>query len=394
VPNNLKRLAVSSIAANALDNTVFAGLASVQFDDVELARLFSREQQTAAKGEESAAAASVGRISLLPVRRANNLSIVLSQFRPRAPHEVVAAIVALDASLPSGGLSALAQVLPTDDEVSDVKRFLARADSETAERLGDAERFVAAAMTLRGTALADTVECLLFRSSLEVLLTDVNSALQSVRAGCTALKESAVLRQLLAVTLSLGNKLNQTSSRGIRLESLLKLRDTRIKGGKLTALHYVVDLTIRHAGGELPPWRDALPGVFSSTSVSLAELSATLSQLERAMDMCASLLDEREVDAGWRTFMRAAAAALCGARVSFDDVRALLRDTAKFFGEPETSDASDFFAFFVSFFAAFDRACSELKQEQALVAKRSAAGVVKQARSQPVSPQRKARPAK
>lgn len=382
--SNLKRLAWSNLPTSAVTNTVFSTLGEeIDFDDGELASLFSREQTSVAPKDESSSA-SVGRISLLPMRRANNLSIVLSQFRPMLPHSVVAAIHALNTNLPSAGLMALSRLLPTDDELADVKRFLAKADAETAERLGEAEQFVAASMVFHGSSMAEHVEALVFRATLAPLLGDLSAALQSVKAGCKALRESSALKRILAVTLSLGNRLNASSVRGFRVESLVKMRDTRLKGGRLTALHFVADLVLKHVG-ELPAWRDAMPGVFASTSVSFAELALTLAQLERALDTAAALLDQRGADDGWVAFLTDASAALASTRAEFDATRSLLQQTAAFFGESATSDATDFFALFVAFFGAFDCAVAELKREQALAAKRTP----KQQRSLPVSPLRK-----
>lgn len=374
---------------------MFAGLDvdSIVFDDAELERLFARDRAAASASgaKEDAAASTSGRISLLPMRRANNLSIVLSQFR-MPPRDIAAAIAALDVNLPASGLVALAKLVPTDDEMLEVKRFIKDADEEAVMRLGDAEQFVAMALVL-GSAMAEHVEVLVFRATLLPLLSEINAALRSVKNGCKALCDSATLKHLLAVTLSLGNRLNASNARGFRLDSLVKMRDTRMKGGKLTALHFVVDLALQHAGGDVPPWRDSMPDVFLSTGVSFADIAASLAQLERALETAAAVLDRQNsalVQSSFGGFMAEAASSLATTRSEFDSTRALFKQTTAFFGESDASEATDFFTLWCTFFKAFEQAVAELQHEKALAAKRSNnSSSSKQRRVIPVSPHRK-----
>jgi len=54
-------------------------------------------------------------------------------------------------------------------------------------------------------------------------------------------KESAKLRQIMQTILTLGNALNAV---GFKLDSLLKLSDTRARNNKMTLMHYLCKVSI------------------------------------------------------------------------------------------------------------------------------------------------------
>uniref|UniRef100_A0A453CJT6 FH2 domain-containing protein n=1 Tax=Aegilops tauschii subsp. strangulata TaxID=200361 RepID=A0A453CJT6_AEGTS len=78
---------------------------------------------------------------------------------------------------------------------------------------------------------------------LRTNLTTINDATKEV-------KESLKLRQIMQTILTLGNALNQGTARGsavgFRLDSLLKLSDTRARNNKMTLMHYLCKVCTRH----------------------------------------------------------------------------------------------------------------------------------------------------
>ncbi|CAN7030913.1 unnamed protein product [Brassica rapa subsp. trilocularis] len=72
---------------------------------------------------------------------------------------------------------------------------------------------------------------------------DLKSCLNTINAATKEVKESAKLRQSMQTILTLGNALNQGTARGsavgFKLDSLLKLSDTRARNNKMTLMHYL-----------------------------------------------------------------------------------------------------------------------------------------------------------
>ena len=117
--------------------------------------------------------------------------------------DVVHALAELnDEPFSAQGLMALAKVVPTDDEVRDIQRFAKSADEDAMQRLGGAEQFVLAASKL--PAMADHIELLVLKATLDGLVQEMRLALNDVAAACDALRNSTVLKELLAITLALG----------------------------------------------------------------------------------------------------------------------------------------------------------------------------------------------
>ena len=151
--SGLKRVAWTQMPRNDTQGTIFSTIdTDIELDEEELKQLFAKRKASELKKarEKEQAAASSGRISLLPMRRANNLSIVLRQFRGVSASDVVRALADLDDKpFTAQGLMALAKVVPSDDETRDVERFVKDADQDAVSRLGDAELFVLSAAKVR-----------------------------------------------------------------------------------------------------------------------------------------------------------------------------------------------------------------------------------------------------
>ncbi|KAK4368831.1 hypothetical protein RND71_012623 [Anisodus tanguticus] len=72
---------------------------------------------------------------------------------------------------------------------------------------------------------------------------DLRTNLSTINDATREVKESAKLRQIMQTILTLGNALNQGTARGsavgFKLDSLLKLSDTRARNNKMTLMHYL-----------------------------------------------------------------------------------------------------------------------------------------------------------
>ncbi|GMQ03935.1 hypothetical protein CsSME_00049539 [Camellia sinensis var. sinensis] len=66
---------------------------------------------------------------------------------------------------------------------------------------------------------------------------DLRCNLSTINVAAREVKQSAKLRQVMQTILDLGNALNQGSAIGFKLDSLLKLSDTRARNNKMTLMH-------------------------------------------------------------------------------------------------------------------------------------------------------------
>ncbi|XLR62089.1 hypothetical protein S83_012761 [Arachis hypogaea] len=84
-------------------------------------------------------------------------------------------------------------------------------------------------------------------------VTEFKKSLKAVNSACEEVRKSVKLKEIMKKILFLGNTLNQGTDRGsaigFKLDSLLKLTDTRASNNKMTLMHYLCKvLTDRSPG--------------------------------------------------------------------------------------------------------------------------------------------------
>eukprot|EP00887_Chlorella_sp_A99_P000449 scaffold17.g449.t1 len=159
-------------------------------------------------------------VKVLPLPRANNIAIMLTQFADFASHEAVRdAVLAGSEALGLERLSLLLQIAPSPDEAKALQAYRG-----PPEELSPPERFL---LVLLGA--------LVFRLQFRPLVRDALAGMDALRAACAEVRDSRHLRAVLAAALAAGNRLNAGTHRGgaeaVRLESLLKLGDVKATGG-------------------------------------------------------------------------------------------------------------------------------------------------------------------
>jgi len=200
-----------------------------------------------AAGSAAAGEAGPALQTTLDARRANNLNILLAQFRRFPNHAAIAAAVHRpgDGPLTRDALDKLSQLIPKPDELRAVKGF--RGDPAA---LMECDRFfLAIARVPRFPAKVAACITLL---SFPDIAADVTQRAGVVRDACAQVLASEGLQVVLGQALALGNLLNKGHSRltaqAITLESLLKLASTKAADKKTSLMDALaVTLTSKHA---------------------------------------------------------------------------------------------------------------------------------------------------
>lgn len=195
-------------------------------------------------------------VKVLPLPRANNISIMLTQFNEfngANPVDVKAAILSGSPRLKVEHLSLLMQIAPTMEEIKALKMYRG-----PVSELAAPEQFLLAISDV--PRLVDKVGALIFRQQFKGLCSDATSGIAALRLACEQLRNSSRWKRLLAAVLSSGNRLNAGTHRGnadaVKLESLLKLNDVRV----------TIDVAAVNAEGNLNKVQQAKHG--SSSAVS------------------------------------------------------------------------------------------------------------------------------
>lgn len=187
-----------------------------EIDMSELESLFSAAAPKSDHGNSSGksnlrapAGSKFDKVQLIEHRRAYNCEIMLSKVKVPL-HELMNSVLALeDSALDVDQVDNLIKFCPTKDEIELLKGYKGEK-----EKLGKCEQV----------------------SYLRTSLNVVNSAAEEI-------KNSVKLKRIMQTILQLGNALNQGTSRGsaigFRLDSLLKIADTRARNKKTTLMHYL-----------------------------------------------------------------------------------------------------------------------------------------------------------
>ena len=188
---------------------------------------------------------TAGMPTLIPLPRANNISIMLSRF-PIGAKDICEAISTGDPSeaLTLERLAILLQCEPMDEELCIMRHF-----SGDEEKLLVSEKFLLDLSKI--DRLREKVAALVYVRQFPELITEAHTGLDAISDACEQVSNAQAFRRLLALVLEVGNFLNaggpRSSTKGVTLDSLHKLADVRTtapsnNGGALTLLDFIMEL--------------------------------------------------------------------------------------------------------------------------------------------------------
>jgi hypothetical protein len=213
-----------------------------EIDISELESLFSAVSDTTAKkstGRRGSSISKPEKVQLVDLRRANNCEIMLTKIKIPLP-DMLSAVLALDSlALDIDQVENLIKFCPTKEEMELLRNY-----TGDKEMLGKCEQFFMELMKV--PRIEAKLRVFGFKITFASQVEELKSCLNTINAATKEVKESAKLRQIMQTILTLGNALNQGTARGsavgFKLDSLLKLSDTRARNNKMTLMHYLCKL--------------------------------------------------------------------------------------------------------------------------------------------------------
>ncbi|KAF9616598.1 hypothetical protein IFM89_030650 [Coptis chinensis] len=271
------------------------------FDMSELESLFSAAVPNSDRGnsgEKSSRRASVGgkseKIQLIDLRRAKNCEIMLTKVKIPLP-DLMSSVLALDDSaLDIDQVDNLIKFSPTKEEMELLKGY-----SGNKENLGKCEQFFLELMKVPRSesklrVFSFKIQFCSQVSELRSNLNIVNSASEEAR-----IRNSAKLKRIMQTILSLGNALNQGTARGsaigFRLDSLLKLTDTRARNNKMTLMHYLCKV-LADKLPELLDFQKDLVSLEAATKIQLKYLAEEMQAISKGLEKVEQELTTSEND--------------------------------------------------------------------------------------------------
>ncbi|KAF2316069.1 hypothetical protein GH714_040864 [Hevea brasiliensis] len=213
-----------------------------EFDVSELESLFSAAVPKPADsggkggGRRKSVGSKTDKVHLIDLRRANNTEIMLTKVKMPLS-DMMAAVLAMDEStLDADQVENLIKFCPTKEEMELLKGY-----NGDKENLGKCEQYFLELMKV--PRVESKLRVFSFKIQFSSQITEFKKSLNTVNSACDEVRNSLKLKEIMKKILYLGNTLNQGTARGsaigFKLDSLLKLTDTRASNSKMTLMHYL-----------------------------------------------------------------------------------------------------------------------------------------------------------
>ncbi|KAG8636403.1 formin-like protein 18 isoform X2 [Manihot esculenta] len=252
-----------------------------EIDMLELERLFSAAapaSQGGGKSNRRTLGAKPDKVQLIELRRAYNCEIMLSKVKiPLA--DLMSSLLALDDStLDVDQVDNLIKFCPTKEEMELLKFFLE---------------------LMKVPRVESKLRVFSFKLQFDHQVSDLRRNLNIVNSAAEEIRSSVKLKRILQTILSLGNALNQGTARGsavgFRLDSLLKLTDTRAQNNKMTLMHYLCKVLADKLPEPLDFPKD-LMSLEAVTKIQLKYLAEEMQAVSKGLEKVVQELSASEND--------------------------------------------------------------------------------------------------
>ncbi|CAL0323150.1 unnamed protein product [Lupinus luteus] len=268
-----------------------------EFDMSELESLFSAAAPNSDHGKEGnsnrrTSRQKVEKVQLIELRRAYNCEIMLTKVKIPLP-DLMSAVLALDDSvLDVDQVENLIKFSPTKEEMEMLKGYTGDKDN-----LGKCEQFFLEMMKV--PRVENKLRVFSFKMQFCTQVKDLRRDLSIVNSASEEIRNSVKLKRIMQTILSLGNALNHGTARGsaigFRLDSLLKLTDTRARNNKMTLMHYLCKVLAEKLP-ELLDFPKDLVHLEGSTKIQLKYLAEEMQAISKGLEKVVQELTASEND--------------------------------------------------------------------------------------------------
>ncbi|GKD87197.1 formin-like protein 13 isoform X1, partial [Tanacetum coccineum] len=202
-------------------------------------------------------------------------------------------VLALDESaLDADQVENLIKFCPTKEEMETLKGYKGETD-----KLGKCEQFFMELMKVPRTE--SKLRVFLFKLQFGSQVSDLRKSLNSVNTAVEQVRSSSKFKRIMQTILTLGNALNQGTARGaavgFRLDSLLKLTDTRARNNKMTLMHYLCKVLAEKLP-ELLDFHKDLNSLEPASKVQLKYLAEEMQTISKGLEKVVQELSTAEND--------------------------------------------------------------------------------------------------
>ncbi|MCL7026183.1 hypothetical protein MKW94_003876 [Papaver nudicaule] len=255
------------------------------FDVSELESLFSKPLVTDKLEDKSGVGSDSPRpkpakVHLIDLKKSNNTEIMLTQVKMPLS-DMVAAALEMDESILDGDqVENLIKFCPTKEEMEQLKNY--NGDKEV---LGKCEQFFLELMKV--PRMETKLRVFSYKSQFIAQILDLRKSLGTVNSACEEVRDSLKLKEIMKQVLYLGNAINQGTNRGsalgFKLDSLLKLGDTRAYTSKMSLMHYLCKV-LAAKSPRLLDFHSDLANLEAASKIQLRSLAEEMQAIAEGLD--------------------------------------------------------------------------------------------------------------
>lgn len=232
------------------------------------------------------------KVHLIDLRRANNTEIMLTKVKMPLP-DMMAAVLAMDESvLDVDQVENLIKFCPTKEEMELLKGYTGDKDN-----LGKCEQYFLEQMKV--PRVESKLRVFSFKIQFGSQISEFRKNLNTVNSACDEVRNSFKLKEIMKRILFLGNMLNQGTARGsaigFKLDSLLKLSDTRATNNKMTLMHFLCK-KLADRSPELLDFHQDLVSLEIASKIQLKSLAEEMQAIIKGLEKVKQELGASEND--------------------------------------------------------------------------------------------------
>ncbi|KAL6556569.1 hypothetical protein OROGR_005857 [Orobanche gracilis] len=253
------------------------------------------------------------KVNLIELRRAYNCEIMLTKVKVPLSNLMDSVLALNDSALDIDQVDNLIKFCPTKEEIELLKNY--KCDKEN---LGKCEQCVIVlfihvlririSTCRRVPFFLELMKVPRVESKLRVFsfkirfwsqVEDLRKSLNIVNSASQEVRSSVKLKRIMQTILSLGNTLNHGTARGsavgFRLDSLLKLSETRSRNNKLTLIHYLCKVLAEKLP-EVMDFHEDLVSLEAATKIQLKYLAEEMQAISKGLEKVIEELTASEYD--------------------------------------------------------------------------------------------------
>eukprot|EP01090_Pellita_catalonica_P014023 TRINITY_DN3474_c0_g1_i2.p1 TRINITY_DN3474_c0_g1~~TRINITY_DN3474_c0_g1_i2.p1 ORF type:complete len:719 (+),score=143.86 TRINITY_DN3474_c0_g1_i2:196-2157(+) len=371
----MKQVNWRKLPAAKLESTVWKDTKDTEVDlkFEELENMFQAKVIKPKKASAEQKPKKAVAVTLLDPSRSNNISIMLqSCFRDVDIKTIKQWIVDVNMEKIGPNIEQLSHFVPTAEEISTLEQY------DDKNNLTKADQYFLAVKDI--PRLGARLNAMQYVSQFGLNFTNVLVQIKSVQNACKEMKANKSFVKILEIILAIGNFLNGSGVRGnavgFKLETLLKLKDTKSTDNSTTLLSYIVSY-ISAKDKTLLDWAKQMPNIASAVRANKQMIQSTVQKLKLGLSQIKSVLDadggqQGQFHAKMSKFYETAAPKVERLGAEFELMEKSFAELMTLYAEnANTTSPEEFFGKVCRFSADFDAIVAE-REKEAMSAARKA----------------------